>query len=161
MKNRLNKKLFIVPGLLAGIGLALSAANLQATEVEAGNEITRDTESLRDYLSIHPVAPERVNTALVFTNTGKQNVRVACVAFNARGEVVDLGWTRVPARGMRFALASDISGGRDFIGNVKCTSGGHVLVSAVLLGPGLTDLSVEQMYREGGSSLRFPLVATY
>ena len=81
MKNRLNKKLLTVPVLLAAIGLVWPLAVLQAADADAdaGSEITRESESLRDYLAVHPLDPDRVNTALVFTNTGKQAVRVACV----------------------------------------------------------------------------------
>ena len=136
------------------------AASITAAE-DLGIEITRDAESLRDYINTHPVDVDRVNTALIFTNVSQRKLRVGCVAYNQHGRAIDRGWVAVAPNGMRFILASEVAGGRDFVGNVKCKSGGRVIGSAVLLAPGLTDLPVEQHQHEGNSHLRFPIIAAY
>jgi len=148
--------LFAVAGMLMLITTSGYAAGLTD-----GVEVGRDASTLRNYIGIQPVDPEHVNTVLVFTNAGRHLARVACVAFDQGGNVLDRAWLPVPANGMRFALASDITGGRDFVGNVKCVSGGRMIGSAVLVGPGLTALPVKHAHPGGDTHIRFPVVAAY
>ena len=152
--------LIAITTAFATLPISGNAASLAAAE-DLGFEITRDATSLRDYVSMHPVDPDRVNTALIFTNVGVNKTRVGCIAYNQHGTPIDRGWVRVAPNGMRFVLASEIAGGRDFVGNVKCKSAGRVIGSAVLLAPGLTDLPVEQHQHAGNTHLRFPVIAAY
>jgi hypothetical protein len=161
--NRLSSRLLALIAVTAAVmtlPATVHAASIAAAE-DLGAEITRDAESLRDYVSTHPVDVDRVNTALIFTNVSQRKLRVGCVAYNQHGTPIDRGWIAVAPNGMRFVLASEVAGGRDFVGNVKCKSGGRVIGSAVLLAPGLTDLPVEQHEHEGNTHLRFPVIAAY
>ena len=85
--------------------------------------------------------------------------RVACRAFDADGDPVGRIWMHVPANGLRFVLASDLSHGQDFVGHAMCRTG-RVIGSAVLLAPSaITDLAVRPIRRRG--STVFAVVATY
>lgn len=161
-KNGLSGRLIALAATtvaMIAMPFSVNAASIAAEE-DLGFEITRDAGSLRDYINTHPDV-DRVNTALIFTNVSHRKVRVGCVAYNQHGTPIDRGWVAVAPNGMRFALASEVAGGRDFVGNVKCKSGGRVIGSAVLLAPGLTDLPVEQHQHEGNTHLRFPVIAAY
>ncbi len=135
-------------------------------------QITRDAGELQRLLHPRHRNTDTVDTAVVFTNTSSAHAIVTCVAFNKNGYVTGRIRLRVPGLGLRFALASDISSGRDFVGSVLCSTTGHLLGSALLIAPDLTDLPVEQGDRGPRISdsltdfvpkisIRFPLVATY
>ena len=99
------------------------------------------------------------DTALVFTNLSGRNARVKCVAFGKNGAPLGRAWLRLPALGLRYLLASDLSNDRDFVGHAQCAVAAGVKGSALFLGPGLTDLPV--LNPDGPGRVRFPLVATY
>jgi hypothetical protein len=146
---------------LVAFGLLLpslgSAQRVSFPDID-GVEVARDATDLRDEVD----RPDRdiVDTVLAFTNLGQGAARVSCVAFAANGEPVGSIWISVPANGMRFALASDISGSRDFTGHARCRTGPRVLGTSVLLAPGaITDLSVRQIRRPGMTI--FTVIATY
>lgn len=124
-------------------------------------EINRDARDLQAEVRPRPVDRDVVDTALVFTNLGGEDRRVRCVGFDHEGRKVGRIWLKVPALGLRYALASDVSSHRDFIGSVQCGAGPNVAGSVVLLGPGLTDLPVLQPQLDQAGRIRFPLVATY
>ncbi len=140
--------------LLPSLG---SAQRVDFPDID-GVEVARDATDLRAEVD----RPDRdiVDTVLVFTNLGQAAARVSCVGFAANGETVGSIWIHVPADGMRFALASDISRSRDFTGHARCRTGLRVLSTSVLLAPGaITDLSVRQIRRPGMTV--FPVIATY
>ncbi|NRA02063.1 MAG: hypothetical protein HRU00_05610 [Myxococcales bacterium] len=144
-------------GLLAPTYGAAQVAVTDAPEADA-REITRDATGLQAELRV--ADRDFVDTALVFTNTGRERARVTCRAFDANGRHVGRIRLDVPPGGLRFALASDLSYGRDFIGRVQCSTQNRVLASSVLLAPhALTDLGVQQL--QGIGSILFPVVATY
>ncbi len=106
-----------------------------------GVEVAHEATELQDLLRTHPDR-DLVDSALVFTNNSLRPVRIGCRAFDGDGHVVGKVWLGVPARGLRFALASDLSDGYDFIGSARCWSTGRgVTGSAFLLKPlAITDL---------------------
>lgn len=127
---------------------------------EPGVEILRDATDLSIDLRPRPVDDLDVaDTALVFTNLGARASRVKCVAFGKNGAPVGRAWLKLPALGLRYLLASDLSSDRDFVGHAQCAVAAGVKGSAIFLGPGLTDLPV--LNPAGPGRVRFPLVATY
>ena len=95
------------------------------------------------------------NRALVFNNASRRATTVHCTAFSANGEALGKRVARVPALGVRYIRASDLSGGADCIGSTFCKARGSVVGSAVFLAPGsITNLDILR-------KMRFPLVATY
>jgi len=146
---------------IALLGLLLpsygAAQVAEMPEAEA-DEIARGADELRAQLDVRD--RDLVDTALVFTNISHSPARVACHAFNADGEPVGRIRMHVPAGGLRFALASDLSHGQDFVGHVTCKTIPRVRATAVLLAPqAMTDLSVQHVRRLG--TVLFPAVATY
>ncbi|MDG2336236.1 MAG: hypothetical protein P8Q97_18695 [Myxococcota bacterium] len=145
--------------LLMGLMLPISAWAQGIVPVDMEElDIVRDATDLRGELD----RPDRdtVNTALVFSNLGGEDAVVGCAAFDSDGTTVGRILIRVPSRGLRFALASDLSRNLDFIGHVECRTGLRVMGSAVLLAPSsLTDLSARKVRRSGVTL--FPVVATY
>jgi hypothetical protein len=160
-KNSLGTKALFM--LLLGLLLPVSAWSQAVSPVDVsfdGEEvdIVRDASELRDQID----RPDRdlVDTALVFSNLGQEHARVGCAAFDANGETVGRILMRVPARGLRFALASDLSNSVDFVGHVECRTDLRVMGSAILLAPSsITDLSAKKIRRAGVTI--FPVVATY
>jgi hypothetical protein len=108
-----------------------------------GVETVRDASELQDLLS-PPPDRDSVDTAIVFSNDLNRPAHVGCVGFDGDGQFVGHAWLRVPARGLRFVLASDLSSGSDFIGSVRCWTPGRAIIgSAFLLGPSaVTDLPI-------------------
>jgi len=128
---------------------------------DAGVEITRDPADLPHVLQ--PQSPEDADvadTVLVFTNESSSPMRVRCEGFNKNGRPVGRAWVAIPNRGLRYIMASDLSRGRDWVGQVHCHGSAQVRGTAVLLGRNLTDLPAIQA-RDGFGRLRFPVVATY
>ena len=127
---------------------------------DPGVQIVRDATDLAIDLRPRPVDDVDVaDTALVFTNLGARGSRVKCVAFGKNGAPVGRAWLKLPALGLRYLLASDLSNDRDFVGHAQCAVAAGVKGSAIFLGPGLTDLPVLNPAAPG--RVRFPLVATY
>ena len=152
-----------ITSVLLAAALYAIAPNAGAQESAApdrGPEIVRDAVELTRELRPRPVDDVDVaDTALVFTNTGLP-ARVYCAAFNKQGERVGRAWLKIPRLGLRYMLASDLSNDTDFVGHVQCSTGSRVKGSAVFLGPGFSDLPVQQVERGVGRML-FHLVATY
>ena len=153
---------FLGPGASGVAG----AQSLAAATVEVASaapvlvtEVDRSPNELSDRLRTHPDR-DVVDTALVFTNYSGRVAYIKCRALDGGGHTIGAVRLRVPAHGVRFALASDASHGRDFVGSVRCAVYGHVVPSAIVLGPGaLTDVKAIKQNR--GTQIRFPLVATY
>jgi len=143
--------LFLAPAALAGATVA-SAAD--------GVEVDRDVTDLHSDLRPRDVDRDVADTALVFTNLGNADTRVLCAAFNRNGRMIGRAWTKLPALGVRYMLASDLSGDRDFLGHVQCGAVGAVRGTAIFLGPDLSDFPAEQIDGDAGR-IRFPVVATY
>lgn len=122
--------------------------------------ISREIDTLPTEIEPQPEDPDLADTALVFTNMSRRNAGVVCVGFNKNGEPVGRTATRIPPLGLRYILASDISDGVDFIGQVQCSPHGRVVGSVVFIGPAVTDLPVRNG-KLGKSRIRFPLVAHY
>jgi len=102
------------------------------------------------------------NTALVFNNTSSTEAIVRCAAYGANGRVLGRRRAVVPAKGLRYLRASDLSNGKDFVGSAVCTARNRLAASAVFLAPGaMTNLDVIQAGPWDSTSIRFPLVATY
>jgi hypothetical protein len=102
------------------------------------------------------------NTALVFNNPGNQAASVVCLGYGPNGNMLGRRVAQIPARGLRYLRASDLSGGVDFIGSAICSSRVRLAGSAVFLAPGsITNLDVIQAGPFDSNSIRFPLVATY
>jgi hypothetical protein len=122
--------------------------------------ISRDIDTLPSEIEPQPEDPDLADTALVFTNMDRRSAGVICVGFNKNGRAVGRTATRIPPLGLRYVLASDISNGVDFIGQVQCSPRGNVVGSVVFIGPAVTDLPVRNG-KLGKSRIRFPLVAHY
>lgn len=151
-------------GLLAVLGLLVSlhAASATAQEVNAVRDIERAVDSLRDRIEQPPRPDVDVaDTAIILTNLGNRVAPAICAAFDYDGNPIGRARLRVPALGLRWLLASDISGDKDFIGSAHCFVTGHVAGSAIFLGPSITDLPVRQANVEGAFRLAVPVVVHY
>ena len=159
--KRLRLQSAIRLALISTTLLPLAAAQAQVSldaSTEPAREIARDAATLETELRLPD--RDRVDTALVFTNTGRERARVDCTAINRNGQRIGRIWLHVPPRGLRYALASDLSNGRHFVGSVECHAPSRVLGSAVLLAPlAMTDLRVQQL--QGIGTILFPVAATY
>lgn len=131
-----------------------------AAEALEEREVAREVDELPGDVEPQPEDPDFADTALVFTNMRNTRAGVKCVAFNKNGVPVGRTRTPIPPLGVRYVLASDMSDGEDFVGQVQCAPYGRVMGSVVFIGPGLTDLPVRNG-RLGKSRIRFPLVAHY
>ena len=102
------------------------------------------------------------NTALLFNNTTGEVATVVCTAYGANGNLLGRKYARVPALGVRYLRASDLSGGVDFVGSALCWSRARVVGSAVFLAPGsIMNLDVIQAGPWDSHTIRFPLIASY
>lgn len=155
--------------LLAGLLLALTlptTAGAQDAETVPVIEVERLALELRDRIERPPEEdPDLADTALVFTNVMNRDALVRCRAFDGDGDVIGRARLRVPPRGVRWLLASDLSQGEDFIGSTHCFVTTRVRGTAVFIGPGLTDLPAgpnpDLVSELRGHRLAFPLVAHY
>ena len=145
----------------AQAGAKREAAAVDAVSDQEAIEVDRTAIDLRTHLLDRRLDHDSVDTAVVFTNTRATIAHVKCVGFDGRGRVIGAARTRVPGRGLRYLLASDIAHDRDFVGSILCKSDGRVIGSALLIGAQLTDLGVRERRVGGGLLLRFPLVASY
>lgn len=122
-------------------------------------EISRDPSDLAP--DLRPIDEDVANTALVFTNWSGRDTAILCVAFSGEGRRIGRRWIKVPSNGTKYLLASDLSGGRDFVGNAQCSGEARIHGTAVFLGAGFSDLPVSNVDHRGDGRIRFPLVATY
>ncbi len=148
--------------LISAAALLLGSGMAAAQEVEA-IDIGREEVQLRVDISDAIARDTDVaNTALVFNNSGRVGTVVYCTAYAGNGDVLGRGKTRVPARGVRYLRASDLSDGVDFVGSAVCKARGRVTATAVFLAPGaITDIHVKQQKRGRSTRMRFPLIASY
>jgi hypothetical protein len=160
MKNEIRLTLLLMTGALF-LG---APAHARGVDLASDKDVSRDGGDLTVDVR---VAVDRdtdvADTALVFTNTGDAAARVVCRAFDKNGQALgSRTGASVPARGLRYLRASDLSDGADFVGSAICAAGGPMLASGIFLAPGaMTDLDVHQRERRKHSRIRFPLVATY
>ena len=142
--------------LLLGSGIA---AAQQIEEVDIGREEVQLRADITDAIERDT---DVANTALVFNNSGRIATVVYCTAFAGNGDVLGRGKTRVPARGVKYLRASDLSDGVDFVGSAVCKARGRVTATSVFLAPGaITDLDVKQRRQNRSTRMRFPLIASY
>lgn len=152
------------PAILASVALLLlpgiSAAQTSAL-VEI--EINRDANQLSDLLSgaalPKPGVAAILDTALVFTSVHGTETTAYCHANDKNGVTAGRVRVRIPAKSVRFILASDIVEERGFVGSVVCNAAGYILGTEVMLGVVTTDITVHQDYRSGVTNLLFPVTA--
>jgi hypothetical protein len=147
------------PALAQDASIARAAELSVAVEVPDAPEIARDGGELAaDLRSATDRDRDVADTALVFNNPGTGPAAVGCRGFDARGDYVGGAIVRIPARGLRYLRASDLSNGADFVGSAVCHSTSRLVAEAVLLAPsGATNLRVQQRRLQ----VRFPVVASY
>lgn len=152
-------------------GLTVLLLALLATPVLAQSipevEIDRPADELPDALGPDPIDPDRLDSVLVFTSTGNP-AAVRCTANDGNGDPIGSAVTvPLPADGLRWIRASDLSDGADFVGSAHCTSLGKAAGSAFLVGPrGATDLPAHRTRKRGSGRryvhhLHFPVAASY
>ena len=160
--NALANLTISLPRCVAAFLLAMTPLLGFAQDFEAGDEgfeIVRDATELSDV--IRDRDPDVINTALVLTNQGGPKSIAYCVAFNANGEKIGRAWVKIPANGLRIVLASDVTAGVDFVGSLRCVARGHLVGSAFIVGPGLTDATVHNAHHWGESRIRAQAVVSY
>ena len=139
---------------------AAAAATAQEDDLAMDDavEIDRPVAELPHDLRPVPEDADRIETVLIFTNTGRHPVRVRCIAFNRAGRALGRIKTHVPALGLRHVLGEDVSHGTAYIGQVQCTSSAPLVPSAVLVGVAVENLNV----KGNGASRRivFPVVVS-
>lgn len=127
---------------------------------EVGLEVIRDATELQAMLKKAPDV-DVVDTALVFNNPRNHKTLVACVGYNANGRALGRAYTVVPANGVRFIRASDISNGRDFLGSASCKARSRLIPASFIVGVGFSDAPARVVHGWDASSMRFPVVASY
>ena len=146
------------PRLLGCLALAalLAMPSIASAQSVAEVEIDNDPDLLTDEL--RDPDPDIADTFMIFTSQHGRRAIVRCVARDKNGVVVGRSLTRVPAHGLRYVRASQMSNGVDFIGSVNCRTRGRVIPTTVFLGPvQITDLKARRV----GYRLNFPVVAHY
>ena len=144
----------------------LLAAALVAPAVAAQTATPVDRADLGEAFEA-PILPPAIDTALVFSNPHAVAVKAVCRGFDADGGSVGEISTEVPARGLRYVLASDLSIRTPFLGSVNCLLGSVMNASGFLLGgaAGVTDVPAHvripaRKDRDKTIVARFPVVAT-
>ncbi|MEM7467567.1 MAG: hypothetical protein AAF387_11895 [Pseudomonadota bacterium] len=127
---------------------------------DIGIQVARDAAELQGMLKRTPDV-DVVDTALVFNNPRQHKTLVACVGYNANGRVMGRAYTVVPANGLRFIRAADISNGRDYLGSAKCKARARVIPSSFIVGIGFSDAPARVINGWDNSVMRFPVVASY
>ncbi|MBW2243678.1 MAG: hypothetical protein JRH01_16970 [Deltaproteobacteria bacterium] len=155
-------------GLLVLGALALSPAAWSQSQASVTEPAPIEID--RDAVDFHRIVPKPTDpplvydTALVFTNTGSDDSRVICKAFDDDGHAVGRAATSVPALGLRYLLASDFSNGAAVLGHIQCGTHDPVIGSAFLLGgrAGITEVPVSQNpvdpRKHHATRIRFPVV---
>ena len=119
-----------------------------AQDADDGVEIMRNATDLNVLLRDRPeIEPDLLDTALVLTNQINKTAVATCVAFDAQGDALGRGWVKIPGRGVRILLASDLVNGFDFVGSIRCSARGEVFGSAFILGAGFSDTPVTNTYQ--------------
>ncbi len=144
--------------------LMVASITVQADDSDAV-EIVRDGADLAVELDVRPDR-DTTDTAIVASSVGDANVDsavVICRAFDANGQRIGIAKMQVPARGLRYLRASDITNGQDYVGQVRCTARPHtVAVTAYLVAPsGITDLKSRQHSHRGVSHTLVPVTASF
>ncbi|MDP6377344.1 MAG: hypothetical protein QF515_18855 [Pseudomonadales bacterium] len=142
--------------------LALTGTAI-ADPADTPADIDRDGDALRDELSLRPDDRDITDTAVVATNTSSQPAVMICAAFDSNGHKLGAASMRVPAKGLRYVRASDLSNGIDYVGQVKCRTGNHGIHGSVfLMGPGgTTDMPVLQRGVNGSKHIVAPVTASF
>jgi hypothetical protein len=147
---------------------ASTAALLMLADLAGAQEVA-EVDEARDEIELQADVRDAIdrdtdvaNTALVFNNASRVATTVHCTAYSANGKAIGRKIARIPALGVRYLRASDLSGGADFVGSALCKARGSVVPSAVFLAPGsITNLDILRKKRKKTTWMRFPLVATY
>lgn len=139
--------------------IAADAVSLEPGDA-VGLEITRDASELQAMLKTTPDI-DVIDTALVFNNPRNHRTLVACVGYSANGRALGRAYTVVPANGVRFIRASDISNGRDFLGSASCKARARIIPASFIVGVGFSDAPARVVNGWNASSMRFPVVASY
>ncbi len=163
MHRRIRLAPLVHVAALAACGVLLLAArgDLVSAAEDLPPEVEIDRDSLARDLRPRP-DDDTVDTALVFTNLGTGHRVAKCIGFDEWGRAVGRVRFRIPSRGLRYVLASDLSQGADFVGRVNCKADGRVFGSGFLLGAQLTDVPALNHHRGFQSSqIDFPVVATF
>ncbi len=116
-----------------------------------------------DLVDIVRQAPDldSFDSVAVFTSQ-RNTATVRCWAYNHNGRLVGRARTRIPPRGVRLIRASHMSGGFDFVGQIRCSSSRDISTTAFLVGPkGITDLPVEEWNHDGVNQFRIPVTASF
>lgn len=133
-----------------------------AAEAEPVDEVVveRDGAELRERVA-HPDV-DAFDTAFVFSNRSPVRAAVMCRGFDHAGSPVGRLRVVVPADGLRFALASDLGDGADFLGRVDCVTGNvRVIGSAFLLGaPGIENVPVTSSTTRRLQTMTIPVTLT-
>ena len=141
--------------------LAIATDALRSNDGEnLGIQVVRDATEPQAMLKPRPDV-DVIDTALIFNNPRRHKTLVACAGYDANGRVLGRAYTVVPANGVRFLRASDISNGRDFIGSAQCKARARVIPSSFVVGVGFSDAPAEIVNGWDNSSMRFPIVASY
>lgn len=147
-------------------GLIAAAFVASAATAQTATPVPVDRGNLGELLDT-PILPPALDTALVFSNPNAFAVKASCRGHDADGNPVGAAVTEVPARGLRFVLASDLSVRAPFLGSVNCTLGGVMNASGFLVGgtAGVTDVPAHvripaRKDRDRTILARFPVVAT-
>lgn len=132
-------------GLIAAVLMLAPVGAAWGDDVPEGVEVTRDAAELQE--ALHPPQDiDLTDTALVFTNPSEKPGFVTCAGLNANGQKVGRIWLRVPANGLRFVFASDLSDDVDFIGSARCRAWPQMIGSGFLLRPGaVSDVPARQL----------------
>ena len=125
-----------------------------------GVEVTRLEPELMDMLKMDRDI-DVIDTALIFNNPRGKRTLVTCVGYSANGRALGRAFTVVPANGVRFIRASDISDGRDFLGSARCEARYRVVPSSFIVGVGFSDAPARVVHGWDNTSIRFPIVASY
>jgi len=142
--------------------LLLASSSASAQTVDARDDSRSEADLRAEVRQAIERDTDVANTALVFNNTTHEAASVICRAYGANGELLGRRIARVPARGVRYLRASDLSSGADFVGSAVCASRSRVAATAVFLAPGsITNLDVIQAGPWDAHNIRFPLIATY
>ncbi len=146
--------------------LLAAALVASAASAQTSTPVPVDRGDLAEILD-SPILPPALDTALVFSNPHAFPVKAVCRGHDANGSEVGAAETAVPARGLRYVLASDFSNGTPFLGSVNCVLGAAMNASGFLLGgaAGVTDVPAHvriplRKDRDLTIVARFPVVAT-
>ena len=139
---------------------AAIAADAIAIDGDIGTEVVRNGAELQDMLKLDRDA-DVIDTALVFNNPRRHRTLIVCVGYNSNGRVLGRAHTVVPANGVRFIRASDISDGRDFLGSAECKARARVIPSSFIVGVGFSDAPARVVHGWDDTAIRFPIVASY